>query len=53
MSGLPSFHSAFVVFGQDASYKEGANITSEKDITRKEFDMDTFRQFTYKEQLGK
>ena len=53
MTGLPDFHGAFVKFVQDEAYKEGSNILLDKDIPRKEFNMNSLRSFTYKDQLGK
>ena len=52
MTGLPDFHGAFVKFVQDEAYKEGSDILLEKDIPRKEFNMNSLRSFTYKDQLG-
>ena len=53
MSNLSNFHGAFVNFVQDEAYKEGQNILQEKDIQRKEFNMDCLKNFSYNEQLGK
>ena len=53
MSAHPDFKPALVTFVKDECFKEGANILTDKDISRKNFNINTFRQFSYKEQLGK
>ena len=53
MAALPDFHGAFVKLVQDEAYKEGSNILLEKDIPRKEFNMNCLKSFSYNDQLGK
>ena len=52
LKGMPDFQPAQVRFVSDESFKEGGNILNEKDINRKEFNIETFQRFSYKEQLG-
>ena len=53
MKSLSNFTAAFHGFVQDEAHREAEGILSEKDPARKDFDLDSLRKFSYKEQLTK
>ena len=53
MKPLPGFSDALVRLVQDEAYHEANNILQDKDPPVRDFNLDSLRKFSYKEQLSK